>query len=178
MRTTCLFMALICMVAAASVGNTASYKRADENRTAIDQGSLPKGIEVTAIDPKPLASVEYGSERAVDEDRQETASDGLHDFSSYLKTAQKDVDSRNSNKSFPEVKLYVTSWCGYCKKAKSFFQSKGVPFEAYDVERDARASKQHRRLNPRGSVPVVVIGERTIIGFSPEAYSLALGLSH
>lgn len=73
-----------------------------------------------------------------------------------------------------KVELYVTSWCGYCKKAKAFFNSRGIDFIAYDVEKDKNAARRHKELNRRGGVPVAVINGRKILGFSAGAYENAL----
>lgn len=73
-----------------------------------------------------------------------------------------------------EIELYVTSWCGYCKKAKSFFNARGIEFKEYDVEKDKNAAKRHRKLNRRGGVPVVIINGKKIIGFSEASYENAL----
>lgn len=40
------------------------------------------------------------------------------------------------------VELYTTSGCSWCKKAKDYFRSQGVPFIEYDVERDREAAAQ------------------------------------
>jgi glutaredoxin-like YruB-family protein len=66
------------------------------------------------------------------------------------------------------VELYVTEWCGYCKKAQSYLQSKGVPYVAYDIEKDSAARQRHKELGGRG-VPLIIIGANKVSGFSPEA---------
>ena len=65
-----------------------------------------------------------------------------------------------------EVTVYVTEWCGYCRKTLALLRELDVPFEALDVEKDAAASREHLRLTRgRGSVPVTVIGDEVIHGF-------------
>ena len=34
------------------------------------------------------------------------------------------------------VELYITSWCPYCKKAIEYFESRGIKYKAYDIEKD------------------------------------------
>lgn len=65
------------------------------------------------------------------------------------------------------VELYVTSWCGYCKKAESYLKSNGVPYVAYDIEKDSAANKRHKELGGRG-VPLIIIGSNKMNGFSQE----------
>ena len=42
----------------------------------------------------------------------------------------------------PQVELYVTSWCPYCKQAENFFRAQGLPFTVYDVEKDSAAARR------------------------------------
>ncbi len=66
------------------------------------------------------------------------------------------------------VELYVTAWCGYCKKARAYLDKKGVPYVAYDIEKDAAANQRHKELGGRG-VPLIIIGSNKISGFSEES---------
>lgn len=73
-----------------------------------------------------------------------------------------------------DVEIYTTSWCRYCKDAKSYFQSRGIAFKEYDIENDRAAARRHKRYNPRGGVPVTVINGRPIVGYAPAAFDRAL----
>jgi glutaredoxin len=63
------------------------------------------------------------------------------------------------------VTMYSTVWCGYCKKAKKYFQAKGIPFIEYDIEKNARAKRDYDALGGKG-VPVIVMGKKRMNGFS------------
>ena len=76
--------------------------------------------------------------------------------------------------SAPIVEIYETSWCGYCKKAKNFFRSRGIKFKAYDVEKDKAAAHRMMALTRRRAVPFVVINGHQIQGYSEQAYTQAL----
>ncbi|BCG46287.1 glutaredoxin family protein [Citrifermentans bremense] len=65
------------------------------------------------------------------------------------------------------VELYVTSWCGYCKKAESYLKSNGIAYVAYDIEKDSAANRRHKELGGRG-VPLIIIGSNKMNGFSQE----------
>lgn len=65
------------------------------------------------------------------------------------------------------VEIYVTSWCGYCKQALEYMNSRGIPYVAYDIEKDDAARRRHRELGGRG-VPLIVVGSKVMPGFSPE----------
>lgn len=66
------------------------------------------------------------------------------------------------------VEIYVTSWCGYCKKAINYLNSKGISYTAYDIEKDSSAHSRYQELGGSG-VPVIKIGDKVIRGFSPQA---------
>lgn len=75
--------------------------------------------------------------------------------------------STKSSRFTGTVEIYVTSWCGYCKKAESYLKSKGIPYVAYDIEKDSAADKRHKELGGRG-VPLIIIGSNKMNGFSQE----------
>ncbi|MDP3010703.1 MAG: DUF4124 domain-containing protein [Methylococcales bacterium] len=31
-----------------------------------------------------------------------------------------------------QVKMYATSWCGYCKKARAYFAANNIPYSEYN----------------------------------------------
>jgi glutaredoxin-like YruB-family protein len=65
------------------------------------------------------------------------------------------------------VEMYVTDWCGYCKKAQSYMKSQSIPYVAYDIEKDSAAKQRHKDLGGRG-VPLIIIGSNKMSGFSAE----------
>ena len=64
------------------------------------------------------------------------------------------------------VKLYTTTWCGYCTKARAHLKSKGIPYEDLDVEKSAQGKQEFAALKGR-SVPVILIGSQRMDGFDP-----------
>jgi glutaredoxin-like YruB-family protein len=74
------------------------------------------------------------------------------------------------------VELYITDWCGYCKKAQKYLKDRDIPFVAYDIEKDSAANQRHKALGGNG-VPLVVIGANKISGFNPEAMDYYLNNS-
>ena len=75
-----------------------------------------------------------------------------------------------------QVELYVVSWCPYCKQAVNFFQSRGIPFTAYDIEKDQDAAARKNRLDSGRGVPFAVIHGQKLHGYSEESYRRALDL--
>lgn len=72
------------------------------------------------------------------------------------------------------VEMFVTSWCGYCKKAREFFADRGIALIEYDIEADPVAAQRKQEIYPSPGVPLVVINGRPIQGFAPRAYEQAL----
>lgn len=72
------------------------------------------------------------------------------------------------NKS-PNVKMYSTSWCGYCKKARKYFNEKNINFVEYDIEKDKAAKKRFKELGGQG-VPLILVGKNKMSGFSSQRF--------
>lgn len=67
------------------------------------------------------------------------------------------------------VILYSTASCKFCKKARTFMNQHNIAFREHDINRDARAKREHKRLGGRG-VPLLTKGQQTLQGFSAERY--------
>ena len=67
------------------------------------------------------------------------------------------------------VIMYSTEWCGYCKKARRFFQDNNIAFTEYDIEKDQEARRQYKEMGARG-VPVILVGKKRMNGFSEEGF--------
>lgn len=67
-----------------------------------------------------------------------------------------------------KVIMYSTVRCGYCRKARAYFKANGIAFTDYDVETSAKGQQDYRRMGARG-VPVILVGDKRMIGFSESA---------
>jgi mycoredoxin len=65
--------------------------------------------------------------------------------------------------------VYTTSWCGVCRRAKSWMNSQGIAYEDRDVETSSENLREMRALNPRGSVPTFDVEGTVLVGFSERA---------
>ncbi|MFQ5546150.1 MAG: glutaredoxin domain-containing protein [Acidiferrobacterales bacterium] len=65
----------------------------------------------------------------------------------------------------PTVKILSTTWCGVCKKAKTYLSQKGVAFREYDVEHSEAGKREYKRLNGKG-VPIILVGDHRMDGFN------------
>jgi len=67
----------------------------------------------------------------------------------------------------PEVKMYVTDWCTYCKQARAYLSRQGIRHTELDVEKSAAARAEYQRLQGRG-VPVILVGTQRMNGYSED----------
>lgn len=74
-----------------------------------------------------------------------------------------------------DIKIFALSTCGWCKKAKTFFDEKDIGYSYVDVdllegvEQDEAIEKQ-RELNPNGSFPTIWVNEKeVIVGYDLDA---------
>ena len=45
-----------------------------------------------------------------------------------------------------KVTMYSTSWCGYCKKARKYFDANNIAYVEYDIETNQSARRAYDRL--------------------------------
>lgn len=79
-----------------------------------------------------------------------------------------------------DIVLYRTSWCGVCKTAARFFESKGIPFVEKDIEKDpsARAEmmqKARAQGVQTGGVPMIDLRGKLVGGFNQAQVEQILG---
>jgi glutaredoxin 3 len=75
-----------------------------------------------------------------------------------------------------KVEMYTTQWCGYCARARSLLERKGVEYTEYDVEEQAgRREEARSRSGGRTSVPQIFIDGKHIGGSDEMAALEAAG---
>jgi len=73
-----------------------------------------------------------------------------------------------------QVTVYSTPWCVFCHMAKEYFKGKKVEFTDIDVATDQDAAREMVAKTGQMGVPVIQIGDETIIGFDRNRIDLAL----
>lgn len=63
------------------------------------------------------------------------------------------------------VTVYSAAWCAYCHMAMEYLKSKGVEYQSIDVDKDPSAAQKIFDKTGQAGVPVVEIGDETILGF-------------
>lgn len=68
----------------------------------------------------------------------------------------------------PEVTVYSTQNCPYCRLVKAFLDRNNVPYRSIDVGIDRKAAKEMVELSGQYGVPVIVAGDEVVIGFDTD----------
>lgn len=70
------------------------------------------------------------------------------------------------------VEIYSSPWCGYCARAKTLLDRKGVAYTDIDVDADTkRRDEMSKRAGGRTSVPQIFI-DGAHVGGCDELYAL------
>lgn len=142
MRFSCIISAIGLILLTASVSAAELYKWVDD-----------KGNTHYTDSPPPSSASEQNIEQ-------------LPDINGYT-AAETELRAAGNNAALtmPEVIMYATPWCGYCKKARRYFQQNNIAFREYDIESSSSAHRRFKQLGGNG-VPLIVIGKKKISGFS------------
>lgn len=73
-----------------------------------------------------------------------------------------------------QVVMFATSWCPYCAQARDLFAANGVSYVEFDVERDLDEARFQNEVLRVSGVPVIVIGNRLLVGFDAKQISAGL----
>ncbi|MBU1091314.1 glutathione S-transferase N-terminal domain-containing protein [Patescibacteria group bacterium] len=74
------------------------------------------------------------------------------------------------------VKIYSTPTCSYCHIAKDWFKENNIEYEEFDVSMDEEKRSELVEKTGQMAVPVIEIGDETIIGFDKNRLSELLGI--
>jgi glutaredoxin 3 len=72
------------------------------------------------------------------------------------------------------VVIYSASWCAFCHMAKQYLGGLKVSFKEIDVEHDHDAARALVEKTGQAGIPVIEIGDETIIGFDRPRIDSAL----
>jgi glutaredoxin len=80
----------------------------------------------------------------------------------------------------PAVIIYGASWCGPCHQAAAHLKKRGVKFVEHDIEQDSSAQREMQAKLAKagmrgGSIPVLDVRGRILVGFDARAVDQALG---
>ncbi len=76
-----------------------------------------------------------------------------------------------------KVEIFVTSWCGYCRRMEAFLKANNVDFVKTDIEKDTAGMMRYVELfGSGGGVPGFSYGKEKFLGFDKARISKILGL--
>ncbi|WP_394821980.1 glutaredoxin family protein [Pendulispora albinea] len=80
----------------------------------------------------------------------------------------------------PAVIIYGAEWCGACHQAAAYLRSKGIPYVEKDIEADRGAAREMQGKLAKaglghGSIPVLDVRGKVMVGFNPRVVDEALG---
>ena len=174
-KTKKIFWVIFIYIFALGISSAEIYKWVDENGVTHYSDSPTENIpgtaeteddEIQPADPAPA-----NTPPLPDKTRKSTLDS---DFFDILDETQEQETQEEVAENTPTVEIYETSWCGYCKKAKDFFRSRGIDFVTYDIDRDQQARSRMQSLTSRMAVPFVVINGQGIPGYNVAGYEQAL----
>ena len=62
------------------------------------------------------------------------------------------------------VKIYLTDWCGWCRRAVALLEERNIPFEAIDVDGDYETRAWLVEATGQRTVPQIFIDGESIGG--------------
>lgn len=94
-------------------------------------------------------------------------------INSYGGSAPAADSARVAAASQPEVIMYATDWCPYCRQAREHFARQGIAYREVDIEKSAAGRAEYDRLGGRG-VPLILVGSQRLQGFRAESFDRLL----
>lgn len=65
----------------------------------------------------------------------------------------------------PVIEIYSKLTCGFCRRAKTLLEEKGLDFEEYLIDKERGMRERMIELSGRRTVPQVFIGGRHVGGY-------------
>ena len=173
MKVKKIILVIFIHIFALGISSAEIYKWVDENGITHYSDSPTENIPGTTEDDEiQSANPAPANTPPLPDQTQKGALDS--DFFDILDETQEQETQEEVAENTPTVEIYETSWCGYCKKAKDFFRSRGIDFVTYDIDRDQQARSRMQSLTSRMAVPFVVINGQGIPGYNVAGYEQAL----
>lgn len=70
------------------------------------------------------------------------------------------AESSSQSGTTPDVTMYTTTWCGYCKRLKRMMQDDGINFAEVDIETTPGTAEIVERVNNGNqTVPTLVFAD-------------------
>ena len=76
----------------------------------------------------------------------------------------------------PNVTIYSTPTCVYCKMAKEFFKKNNIKYTEFNVAEDEKAREEMVKKSHQLGVPVIDVDGEIFVGFDRSVLEKTLGL--
>lgn len=76
----------------------------------------------------------------------------------------------------PNITIYTTPTCGYCKMTKAFLKENNIAYKEKDVTTDEKAREEMIEKSGQMGVPVIEVDGEIMVGFDKEELSKLVGL--
>ncbi|TSC86433.1 MAG: glutaredoxin-like protein [Parcubacteria group bacterium Gr01-1014_8] len=76
----------------------------------------------------------------------------------------------------PQVTIYSTPTCHFCREAKNFFDDNKVAYTDYNVASDMVKRKEMIQKSGQMGVPVIYIGDKLVVGYDQDQLKQLLNL--
>jgi glutaredoxin-like YruB-family protein len=72
------------------------------------------------------------------------------------------------------IKIYSQPTCHACNELKEYLQSKDIPFEDHDIISDHDALEEMLHVHKVRVTPLIIIGDKKLVGFDVAKLEMAL----
>jgi len=73
-----------------------------------------------------------------------------------------------------EIKIFSQPTCPACNEVKEYLKNRGVPFMDYDILSDDKALDEMLHVHKVRVTPLIIIGDKKLVGFDVEELEKAL----
>jgi glutaredoxin-like YruB-family protein len=148
---------------------TKQYQALDAQRKALkpnDTAAITKFNETAAA---------YQTRNTARKQMQQQIDSTQHELDALLDKRSRENASANAAGAAgsKKVVMYTTNHCPACRAAKDYFAKKGVHYEEIDVEASQTSFQEFKKLGGNG-VPLILVGDKKMEGFSPQALDALL----
>jgi glutaredoxin-like YruB-family protein len=81
------------------------------------------------------------------------------------------------HKGAPRIIVFSTPNCPWCTKVKRYLKEQNCRFRDVDISKDDKAAKDVVRRTGQMGVPVVLVNNKTIIGFNKKELDRILNIN-
>ena len=72
------------------------------------------------------------------------------------------------------IKIYSQPTCPACNELKEYLRNKGIQFEDHDILSDDKALEEMLHVHKVRVTPLIIIGDKKLVGFDVEELEKAL----